>query len=66
MTLTTRKDCVICGLKIEIITDGDFEWTEGHNAEPIKQGRCCTYCNDTVVIPTRLTEHFKTINKENK
>ena len=60
------EDCVICGLKIDIITSGDFEWKDGHNAEPIKEGRCCTECNNSVVIPTRLREHFKTIHKENK
>ena len=63
---TDGEDCVICGLKIDIITSGDFEWQDGHNAEPIKEGRCCTECNNSVVIPTRLREHFKTIHKENK
>lgn len=60
------QDCVICEKEISPIIQGEFRWEDGHNAEPIKRGRCCTYCNDTVVIPTRLTEHFKTINKENK
>lgn len=26
----------------------------GNNAEPVNEGRCCDYCNDTVVIPARL------------
>ena len=28
----------------------------GHNAEPICEGRCCTICNDTVVMPQRITD----------
>jgi hypothetical protein len=26
----------------------------GHNAEPVKRGRCCNPCNDAVVIPERI------------
>jgi len=26
----------------------------GHSAEPVRRGRCCNACNDTVVIPARL------------
>ena len=41
-----KKDvCVICGCDIY-----DF----GNNAEPVKNGRCCDTCNDTVVIPKRI------------
>lgn len=29
-------------------------WTQGHNAEPVNDGRCCRECNDAVVIPARL------------
>lgn len=29
-------------------------WNEGHNASPVKRGRCCDVCNDTIVIPARL------------
>ena len=29
-------------------------WDQGHNAEPINDGRCCTSCNYSVVTPTRL------------
>jgi len=38
--------CCIC---TEIIAD-----PYGHNAEPIAGGRCCGFCNDTAVIPTRM------------
>ena len=29
-------------------------WVEGHNAEPINDGRCCDNCNTNVVIPKRI------------
>ena len=48
--------CCLCGKDIEI----RGTWKEGHNAEPIKKGRCCGICNETKVIPIRL----KNINKE--
>jgi len=37
--------CVICGAKIDGL---------GHNAVPVKDGRCCDTCNTTRVIPERL------------
>jgi len=43
--------CVICGTDIEIDA-GD--WKYGHNAFPVRGGRCCESCNMTVVIPARL------------
>ena len=39
--------CIICGSKIQGF---------GHNAEPVKKGRCCGMCNDLIVIPTRISE----------
>ncbi len=36
--------CVIC--------DGIIN-QYGHNAEPVDKGRCCTICNETIVIPAR-------------
>ena len=34
----------------------------GHNAKPVRTGRACNVCNDTVVIPARLKgrQHDKT------
>jgi len=29
----------------------------GHNALPIKDGRCCDSCNTTKVIPARIRNH---------
>ena len=40
--------CSICGKEI---TD-EFS----NNAQPVNDGRCCGYCNRTVVIPARLKE----------
>ena len=33
---------------------GEVYWTDGHNAEPVNDGRCCTSCNASVVIPARI------------
>jgi len=51
--------CVICKKKIDKQDFGNgIKWEGGHNAEPIKSGRCCTTCNDTKVTPTRLEQFF--------
>jgi len=42
--------CCLCGGEIEHVGS----WTEGHNAEPVAEGRCCGDCNSTRVIPARL------------
>ena len=42
------KDCDICGEPIYPELSG---WTEGHNADPVTEGRCCEVCNNTKVIP---------------
>jgi len=39
--------CCLCGNKIDKI----LSWTQGHNAVPLKDGRCCSACNYTKVIP---------------
>jgi len=39
------KVCIVCGYTYE-------GW--GHNAQPVKDGRCCDLCNDTEVIPARV------------
>ena len=43
--------CSICGKEIPIETSG---WSEGNNAQPINNGRCCRECNNTKVIPERI------------
>jgi hypothetical protein len=42
--------CSICDGPIERVND----WAGGHNAAPVNDGRCCSDCNWTVVIPMRL------------
>ena len=43
--------CSICLGEIEI---GPGGWSEGHNAHPVTDGRCCGECNSMVVLPARL------------
>jgi hypothetical protein len=45
-------NCSICQNEIQAVGD----WTQGNNAEPVNDGRCCDQCNATVVIPARLTQ----------
>ena len=42
--------CCICGNEIEVTP----QWSKGHNAEPVKSGRCCSHCNYSVVLPVRI------------
>ena len=48
--------CSICQNDVEQQrdTDGVVYWTQGHNAEPVNNGRCCDNCNYTVVLPARM------------
>lgn len=50
MKFIFRKKCSICGEKY----DG-----YGYNARPVNGGRCCSYCNENVVIPVRIFQHKK-------
>lgn len=43
--------CVLCEEKVGVQDNG---WDKGHNADPVSEGRCCTDCNYSVVIPARL------------
>jgi hypothetical protein len=43
--------CCLCGEEIKPTITG---WTEGNNAMPLKDGRCCSYCNYTKVLPERI------------
>lgn len=49
-------ECCICHNEIEKkYHDGKMYWDGGNNAEPVvEDGRCCDYCNATVVIPARI------------
>jgi len=45
--------CCLCGEEIEVEANG---WSEGNNAQPLTDGRCCNDCNVNKVIPIRLSE----------
>ena len=45
--------CIICIEEIEVEISG---FSEGHNAEPIEEGRCCSDCNDMYVILARMKQ----------
>ena len=46
---------MICKKKIKPDPNG---WDGGHNAEPVRHGRCCGYCNDLVITPYRIAEFY--------
>ena len=54
------KKCCICGYKItpQIDFAGRPYWFDGHNAQPVKNGRCCDTCNELEVIPARIMRAF--------
>ena len=55
------KICSICMGDIDVhrFPGSDTVWRDGHNAQPVNDGRCCTGCNDTVVIPARLRSIYR-------
>ena len=65
---------LICSICKEPIPTTSYGWSEGNNAQPINDGRCCDNCDATVVIPKRiemliLTERQKQVvlaNAQNK
>ena len=51
--------CCICKEKIDKLTLPNSDqvfWDQGHNAQPVMEGRCCTKCNMEVVIVERLKD----------
>lgn len=46
--------CCICGNEIE---------NYGNNAFPVKDGKCCDSCHETVVIPARMSK-IRNLSKE--
>lgn len=52
--------CCICGGEIKPPYPNSkldpIYW--GHNALPVKEGRCCDTCNFTVVLPERLNRIY--------
>ena len=56
-TSDNTQPCCICNEKIDAMVDpetGKEIWTEGHNAEPVADGRCCSDCNNKIVVPLRI------------
>lgn len=51
--------CCLC--KKKIVVD-EYGWAKGHNAHPLKKGRCCWDCNLRKVIPERI-KNFEEQNK---
>ena len=51
--------CSICGGDIDPhrLADGTVYWDQGHNAQPVNDGRCCDSCN-TLVLAKRIREVF--------
>ena len=47
--------CSICYGEVEkkYLEDGTMFWDKGENADPY-EGRCCSKCNDLIVMPTRM------------
>ena len=45
--------CILCKYEIEVEISG---WSEGHNAQPLAEGRCCSDCNEFDVLPARIQQ----------
>tara|TARA_R100000458_G_C8143751_1_gene153923 strand:- start:313 stop:630 length:318 start_codon:yes stop_codon:yes gene_type:complete len=53
-----KKTCDICKGDIQPVRDeknGKVIWSDGHNAQPILDGRCCDECN-SYVLALRLKQ----------
>jgi len=52
------QDCVLCGEEILPQVnpkDGKVFWRGGHNPAPLAdEGKCCDWCNKTLVLAARL------------
>lgn len=53
--------CSICGGDIDVHPGSN--WTRGHNAQPVNDGRCCTECNTHVVLPARIRRIYASQQK---
>jgi hypothetical protein len=60
MTKPKLLQCSICDHPIQPeIYSG---WRNGHNAQPVNDGRCCAVCNWEIVIPARLKKLYGDAN----
>ena len=59
MSIEKSKICVICEKEIKDLYP--------HSAAPVADGKCCTNCNATKVIPARLAAvyNYKPQKKKN-
>ena len=59
--MTEQKECCLCEKLIDIqyAPSGEAAWHDGHSAQPLADGRCCSTCNLTKVIPRRIDDSFK-------
>ena len=59
--------CDLCGGDIEQRKNdaGSVWWNEGHNAQPVSEGRACNACNTEKVVPARLGEIMGLMEPEN-
>ena len=62
MTKNPKTEPLICSI-CQSNVDAQGTWLRGHNAEPINDGRCCTHCNNTVVIPARIVAIYRAERK---
>jgi hypothetical protein len=58
------KCCVCKGDIQEHSHNGKVYWTEGHNAQPLVDGRCCDDCNNYVVGFRIFCFTNQSLNKE--
>ena len=54
MTDKTKTKPLTCSICFQPIPP-QGTWLHGNNAQPINDGRCCKDCDDTIVIPARIT-----------
>jgi hypothetical protein len=55
--MNKTPNCCICGEKVEEkvnLATGEIYWNQGENAMPLKEGRCCSFCNTMLVFALRL------------
>ena len=57
------KECSICKQEITPEPNG---WAGGCNAWPINDGTCCKACDDEVVIPARIAQHYGDVIDNNE
>lgn len=57
MEKTNKMNCCICGKEFEGF---------GHNAEPVRIGRCCDHCNYNTVLQVRITKLGMTATRQAK